>query len=494
MSKVTFNTSIGGDGSSVSDDNDAATGLGNGGHRTRFVPALQQTVNIVSTAVTKADEARQDAESAAASAAAALEITSLDPANYPASRPILNLDFANAKKLHPFVEFSRSTTATRTNAKGDLESVPINQARLDYDALTGACKGLLIEPQRTNLLTYSEQLDNAAWSTVEGVSVTSNTTVAPDGTTTADSLKEDATSLQKALRRPNVLSLTSSSYTFSAYIKRLDTGLARSVYLSSVSFDDSSAGITRFDLTNGVVTYNDTNRVGGIQKLKNGWFRVWQHIDSADTNDSNILKIGTTDELGTTILHAGDTDSGLFVWGAQLEAGDYPTSYIPTVASTVTRNAEAARISGDLFNSFYTEGVGTVIADFHAATSSDVRFLWSLSDQSSNNRIDCRLDSSDSVKFFCADASLNQFDLGTQLNDGNVKAVAAAFEANSSAVSLAGQTAEAIASGTIPSGLTQLAIGGNYLASPGQALGGHIAHLMLYTARLTNSQAEAMSQ
>ena len=101
-------------------------------------------------------------------------------------RPSLNLNFQGGK-LDSRVTFARSTTGTFVGSDGLIQTAAINTPRFDYDPVTLACKGLLIEEQRVNLLTYSDDFSNAAW-TKTNATVTANAVAAPDGTTTADTL------------------------------------------------------------------------------------------------------------------------------------------------------------------------------------------------------------------------------------------------------------------------------------------------------------------
>jgi hypothetical protein len=116
----------------------------------------------------------------------------LTSSSYPTVRPSLNLDFANSQSVDPRITFTRASTATRVNANGLIEVVASNSPRIDFDPATQVCKGLLIEEQRTNLLTYSENFDNAAWGK-QSVTVNANAAIAPDGTLTADKLIESTT-------------------------------------------------------------------------------------------------------------------------------------------------------------------------------------------------------------------------------------------------------------------------------------------------------------
>ena len=101
----------------------------------------------------------------------------------------LNLNFTTGT-LDSRITFTRSTTGSYYNSAGVLSTAAINAPRFDYDPVTLESVGLLIEESRTNLLTYSEQFDNAVW-TKSNASITANAIIAPDGTLTADKLVED---------------------------------------------------------------------------------------------------------------------------------------------------------------------------------------------------------------------------------------------------------------------------------------------------------------
>ena len=104
---------------------------------------------------------------------------------YPTARPSLDLDFANTRCLDPRITFSRASTATFVGADGLIQTAATNVARFDHDPVTRESLGLLVEEARTNLITYSEQLNNTGWFK-NLVTVSANAGVAPDGTFTAD--------------------------------------------------------------------------------------------------------------------------------------------------------------------------------------------------------------------------------------------------------------------------------------------------------------------
>jgi hypothetical protein len=224
---------------------------------------------------------------------------------------------------------TRATTATRVNSAGLIESVANNVPRLDY--LNSTCPSVLVEPQRTNILTYSEQFDNAAW-TKTNTTVTANATTAPDGTLSADKIIESANLNTHYLRR---LISFSGTNAISIYAKAAERDR---IWVGNVS----TLEYTIFDLTNGTVVTQIGTFDSQITELENGWYRCTV-IDVLNT--SAFLAYGIV-ASGTTLSYLGDGTSGLYLWGAQLEAGSYSTSYIPTTSASVTRNADVINKTG----------------------------------------------------------------------------------------------------------------------------------------------------
>jgi hypothetical protein len=204
-------------------------------------------------------------------------------------------------------------------------------ARIDYSTGEAA---LLVEPQRTNLFTYSEQFDDASWTKLN-TSVTANATIAPSGLMTADTMAVSGT-LSRVVAA-NVL--TAGTYTISVWAKVL-----------------SGSGAMRFNLIIDGVTTNFSFTP------TTEWQRFTQTF-TATTSVSSISFRG----LG----FVGD----LAIWGAQLEAGSNATSYIPTVASAVTRNADIISKTGiaDLIGQ--TEGTVFVDIDLKELPQSTQRFI-----------------------------------------------------------------------------------------------------------------------
>ncbi len=242
-------------------------------------------------------------------------------------------------------------------------SAAVYGPRFDYDPVTLAARGLLVEEQRTNLLTYSEQFDNAAWGKFKST-VTANASNAPDGVTTADSLIEDSDFGEHFLNQQLSKAGSNITYTFSVYFKNASgsrnlglgitngtTGGFAAVFSTSGTVVQTSVAVGS---TTGFTFVSATNTI-----INNGYCRATITVttDTATRVDGVIYNVN-----GTTRSYTGDGTSGFHIWGAQLEAGSFATSYIPTVAASVTRSADVASVNtlSPWFNSvegsFYFEG------------------------------------------------------------------------------------------------------------------------------------------
>lgn len=240
----------------------------------------------------------------------------------------------------------RATTATRVNKLGLIEQVPANVPRLDYT--NGSCPSILVEPQRTNLLNYSKEFDNASWVKGAGTLVTSNTSLSPSGLTDADLVYGTNFNIGQNI------SATSGIYIFSVYLKATGSNIGKEV---SVRFQNSPFPQT-------ILTTNGE------------WQRVSITITIASTTTLNprILIFGTTNPV-----------SEILAWGAQLEAGSYATSYIPTLASAVTRNADVISKIG--ISSLINSQEGVLFCEISALSNDITDRLISLTNSSSTERI-----------------------------------------------------------------------------------------------------------
>jgi len=248
------------------------------------------------------------------------------------------------------------------------ENARDNVPRIDYTG--GGCPHILAEPQRTNLLTYSEDFSQTDWQKIKS-SVTSGFS-SPDGGNNAYRWQEDTNSGVHSLKEP--YSFTSVDYSQSIFIKPN----GRSNVLLWV--DGASKG-TRFDLSSGTI-YSETSSVGKITAMNDGWFKISTTVLGTSGTAFNLYSLDNSGNISYT----GDGTSGFYVYGAQLEEGSYATSYIPTSGSTVTRNQDVFTRDGigSLINS--TEGVLFVELENITGTDATNKII-SITDGSLTNRI-----------------------------------------------------------------------------------------------------------
>jgi len=224
-----------------------------------------------------------------------------------------------------FVYIQNAQVNSGTSAKTYFPTTTrLNMPRVDY--LNNSNGSLLIEPQRTNLLTYSEDFSNSYW-TKSGASVTSSI-VSPDGTTNAYKLVEDTSNSNHQVYRNTVT--TTGSFSNTIFVKAAERSKIR---LNSGSSSESVS----FNLSNGTII-SQTGATGKIVSMLNGWYKCtisWNVTSTA----AQYLLLGILDDSGNA-SYTGNGSSGVYIWGAQFEVGAYETSYIPTSGSTVTRVAE----------------------------------------------------------------------------------------------------------------------------------------------------------
>jgi hypothetical protein len=230
--------------------------------------------------------------------------------------------------------FTRASTATRTNASGLIESVATGVPRIDFTG--GGCAKLLLEPQRTNLATYSNEFNNGAWTKARS-SVSANVAVSPDGTTNADKIVEDTSTNSHALSRA-VSNTSGQQYSVSVYVKAAErTWFA--IYVGG------GPGQGRyFNLSDGTLgsAFGNTPNASIITDAGNGWHRCSIVYTATDASSDVGLQIASAN--GTNV-YTGNGTSGIYMYGAQTELGSLPTSYIPTVASAVTRVVDSASVT-----------------------------------------------------------------------------------------------------------------------------------------------------
>ena len=380
--------------------------------------------------------------------------------------------------------YTATTTATITNYIPVLQTAAAGVARFEHNPTTGESLGLEIEEQRTNLILRSEEIDNAYW-TKTNSSITANAVVAPNGTLTADSLVENTSAAGHNISSTAFTSgLTSAiSYTFSVYVKPAGRSWAILEMAGALG-----GGYGWFDLSTGTLgTQTQLSGTSTITAVGNGWYRI-SITDISTGTGSSVTKCNVYATTGNNVIsYTGDGFSGISVWGAQLEAGAFATSYIPTVASQVTRSADSASMTGTNFSSWYRTDEGTVYAEVVpsvlAATSG-----VTINDNTTSNRIRVTTSSVTDQSLITASGTAQAtLDGGTPVVNTSMK-LATAYKVNDFALSLNAGTVATDASGIVPV-VSQLQLGAE-TTTIGNLTVKKVAY---YPKRLTNAELQGLT-
>ena len=382
---------------------------------------------------------------------------------------------------------------TLFNSSGTLTAATTNVPRLDYNPATLVARGLLIEEARTNICLQSADF-GTTW-TLFNSTVAVDQVAAPTGATTADKLKEDnATAVHYSSQ--NVTITAAATYTVSLFAKQ-----AENRYLQ-IGFDSGSAngGYATFDLQTGTVTQSANKGTGSgivasIQAINNSWYRliVTTVVDAASTSGRMFVVLSNSGTPGFAPSYLGVTGNGVYVWGAQIEAGAFATSYIATTTVAVTRAADVASITGANFTSFWNATQGTIVVRATQPTlTGGVPTLYSADSTASafTERVLGFLNSSTpETRVTTGGVEQATLSLTGTITAGTQFAVAQAYKANDFASVKNGGTVFTDTSGTLPTvdRMEIGSIGGLNLFN------GWISSLSYYPVRLPDSELRSLS-
>lgn len=279
-------------------------------------------------------------------------------------RPSLLLDFTKSENIDPRLTITRNSIATRFNRNAVMETVSSGVARREYDPFDKRLLGLLVEPGRTNILRHSNNFSNASWTNVGATPVRTQNVAGLDGTLSAWTLDDQSTLADAAgLEQVNAITPSSTtSYCLSIWAKQgsaayfdfyvFFTGVStRGSYLRHVWSTNTT---TVHSSDGGGATPLDFGKI----EYPGGWYRFFFVV-----RDSTL---GTNTSLQFRLYPAGRdvsfTGTTLFQ-RAQLEIGEYPTSYIPTDATAVQREEETARMTGSYLTELINPQMGTIYLD-----------------------------------------------------------------------------------------------------------------------------------
>jgi hypothetical protein len=324
-----------------------------------------------------------------------------------------NDENGNFKPL-PF-DFTRSTSATRVNKDGLIKVVTNNKPRIDF--LNDSNGALLLEPERTNLITYSELF--STWTSVNSA-IASDTTdvISLDGTLNAQLLVSGGTGSVQGIYK-NISFLNTTTYTMSVFAKKKE--------ISFIQLQGGGAGwagntFANFDLQNGVVGSIGSGAIShSIENYGNGWYRCsFTATKTASGGNLSVDLINSATD-GRDVVYNGNIGDGVYLFASQAEQGSYATSYIPTQGAIATRVGEVCTGAGNdqVINS--TEGV--LYAEISAF---DNISRISLSDGSSSNRVSFRIDAS-SIDFQYRTGGSYSYRVDVNIDTSNTNKIAMSF-------------------------------------------------------------------
>jgi len=383
------------------------------------------------------------------------------------------------------VTFTRASGGTRINSAGVMVTETTNAPRFDYDPVTLACKGLLVEEARTNLCT------------------TSAVTAASTGTTAAT----NAVNMFGVVNAAVTLTETAASSTHSCLAGGLVSWVSGTQYACTMFVSPGTADRVQMLFTTGsaISTLNDYanfSLVGAGTVLATGSSSsasIRRVAGSAVYACTVLLTAGGTNiaigpiasfinsdsaTRGPSYLGSGKT---LVVHGSQVEAGAFATSYIPTTGAAATRALDQVSVTGVNFSSWYRQDEGTIVCEAdHTWATGYFNFMYSLDDGTGSNRI-YSPSSTAGIRGFNVDAggvSMSALSVNFAGVNGVPHKAAGAYKLNSFALAINGTAATPDTVGTLPVTLTTLRFGVSVSLSAASTLNGHIRHFDYYRQAL----------
>lgn len=406
--------------------------------------------------------------------------------------PRLALDWTTGL-AQPGVDVTRAGVATFVGSNGLIQSATADTQRVDWSTGT---PGLLVEESRTNLATQSQTY--STWSTANS-SVAVSEELSPDGSTYFYFLKEAASA--PVVHLMGLAVAATANFAFSCFAK------ASSRYLTLAVNNGSSQNFVSatFDLTNGTLGSTAVGSTAGtlvsafVIDYGNGIYRcVLVGSLTGAVNFNMALATNETPSLDAfgREAYSGDGVSGLYVWGSQIEAGAFATSYIPTEASAVTRNADVATMTGTNFSDWYNPTEGTFAFFGDTITANATKMALNINDGTTANRLDYwfvngALGLGRFTSIVSNSATADSGNSGTPVVVGNtVYGICGAYKQDSFAWAFAASTPGTDSDGSVPT-VDRLDIG-NRVGFV--FLNGHVKQIFYWPQRIIDAEVRAFSK
>ena len=407
--------------------------------------------------------------------------------------PKLALDFTTAA-LDSRVTFTRTTDATHpatyVNSSGYIAASTNNSPRFDYDPVTLACKGLLIEESRTNSATYSEAVGSWSVSYRTGVSISTDAVAAPDNQTTADIITLSGGAVTHAVGQAFSLTNT-TTYTVSFFVKPVSWNYVK--IGRSVGSALPAPGTWWWDLSDG--SFHGSLGAGWSNatctQQANGFWRCSVTV-AANATNTDGPSIQATDNAGGTSPNSNGSD--LAIWGLQWETGAFATSYIPTTSAALTRNADVATMTGTNFSDWFNAAEGTLeVQGLFKGTANTNPTIAEISDGTTANNMILDWYANSLRGLMVAASSTKVISSGSLSTTGGTYKGALGYKTNNFGFSGLGATFTPNTTAAVPAGQTQLNIGCRP-TSPALYWNSHVQKINYWPQRLTNAELQAFSK
>jgi hypothetical protein len=336
---------------------------------------------------------------------------------------------------------------------------------------------LLIEESRANLILQSENFASASW-TEDGGSISSVANIEPDGSANSELFSENgADSTHRTFQA--FTGVSGTSYTLSVFLKFAGRD---QIFLENRSIGTNPFVV--FNIQNGTIGFVSSGLTAAIQAYPNGWYRC-SITGTATLAGGNYLIGGYS---GGSKIYTGLNGPAFYLYGAQVEAGSFPTSYIPTTTATLTRSADVCSITGGDFNNFYNQSEGTMLTNAFTPASGD-RTVLAADDNTANEMIRLRTEGTNPFfKVTDGGSELVAIDAGTVSANTSFKLIGA-YKLDDFASSINGGAAVTDTSGTTPT-VDRMRIGAG---QGGNTMCGCVASLRYYKKRLPNAKLQALT-
>jgi hypothetical protein len=385
------------------------------------------------------------------------------------------------------------TRASTKNVLGDAGlyvSVANDTPAFEFNT-DGSYRGLLVEPGATNLALQSQTFNEASWTKTRGT-VTANTTVAPDGATTADTLTSTETNVNGFLVNQVFTVVTATTYTVSVFLKK-----GTSNFSAFTAFDGSANGVRQwFNLDTGAVASSNAFGTGWtksgarITDVGGGWYRCEFAFVTSGTALTTVIYPSVSADLG---FGATIGDIGI-LWQAQLEAGSVATSPIVTTAGTASRAADVVSLTGASSLIGQTEGTLYVEAEFVADSFGRALLNLSVDDNDpttqTNNRLVLDYTTSNVFRFRSIVGGATQADINSGARTSSIMKFGGAYALNDFAFYINGSSIGTDTSGTVPT-CGRIFLGDNIVNN--FTYRGWIRSVALFPTRLANTTLESIT-